>query len=576
MSDGILTQTDFSGGVWEGSRVPENTAYAIVNGLLNEDDGAIRKRGGTKAYMSGTTTARILGIADVETMVGPRHLLWGEPGVLNLGVISEVSGIRAALGSSARPLPLSRPVAYRQVIILPRMSLTGRQPSMVVYAGSYKFLDYSAGTVSWPNGSSTVTGSGTSFLANVDAGMMLSGSPFLDTVIKSVDSNTQLTMVSPNNNPTASSVAYTAKAVSVTDLNFAPSVKTGSAIIVATVGSPGRLVVAWDNRVQFSQTEATNLGPIFTQTDYHELPITATVTGLQGMGWDLLVFTTAGLYVISNMAYDLTDDLGNVQHRVDLVNRDLVLLGDQGLGSWRGQTVAPCVEDVYLVGRDGSAEAISQGIRPSYRMMVKQGLIPGIAAIHRGHYFLPMIDPESYLTQDMLVCRLDGAQPAWTRWWGQAGECTALAVRQGAGARKPRLFGAASLPDTVVELTDCFDPEDSTGLDADGSAPELDIVSRKLEAAPQTAVSWLDMRLLYELSGDPDPSLLLFHQDGRSEPREGLVSAGSLSENPSAQPPRKRFRRRAQSVRFRILSSGASRKCVVRSLEVGFRRRGMS
>jgi hypothetical protein len=115
------------------------------------------------------------------------------------------------------------------------------------------------------------------------------------------------------------------------------------------------------------------------------------------------------MYVIQNMAYDLTDDAGNPQQRLDLVNRALVLLGDLGISAFRGA-------GVYLVSRDGWAQVISEPIRPMYREYVLAGLIPGGATVHRGHYCQPFLVPDDtggeHIWYDTLVCRLDGAQPA--------------------------------------------------------------------------------------------------------------------------------------------------------------------
>jgi hypothetical protein len=70
---------------------------------------------------------------------------------------------------------------------------------------------------------------------------------------------------------------------------------------------------------------------------------------------------------------------------------------------------------------------------------VKAGYQPGLATVHRGHYFLPIVNGSTWV--DTLVCRLDLERSPWTRWAGHAAG-TAYAVRVGATTRSPKLFGA--------------------------------------------------------------------------------------------------------------------------------------
>jgi hypothetical protein len=72
----------------------------------------------------------------------------------------------------------------------------GGNPIVGMYAGSLKAAAYTTGTITVTNGSKTVAGVGTSWLAGVDAGMILNRLSDYG-VVKSVDSNTQITLADP-------------------------------------------------------------------------------------------------------------------------------------------------------------------------------------------------------------------------------------------------------------------------------------------------------------------------------------------------------------------------------------------
>jgi hypothetical protein len=155
-----------------------------------------------------------------------------------------------------------------------------------------------------------------------------------------------------------------------------------------------RLLAGNGNRIDFS-----NIGVpgTFTATDWHQLPDGVSLTGLEGLRDSAVCFTTHGIYVISNLALQLTDADGNVQHRVDRYSRDGVLWGDAGIAGWEGGLVAPMRDGVWLISLGVASEALqayqlmSRPVADLYKGYVDAGYAPGGAAIYRGHYILPIL-----------------------------------------------------------------------------------------------------------------------------------------------------------------------------------------
>jgi hypothetical protein len=80
---------------------------------------------------------------------------------------------------------------------------------------------------------------------------------------------------------------------------------------------------------------------------------------MAALGDDVLVFTTAGLYVLGNIAYDLTDAAGNLQQTLRRMTPDLILWGDAGIASWGNELIVPATDGVWLVGAGGQIRLLS-------------------------------------------------------------------------------------------------------------------------------------------------------------------------------------------------------------------------
>jgi hypothetical protein len=358
---------------------------------------------------------------------------------------------------------------------------------LVYYAGSLKTSQYSTGTVSLTNGSTDVTGSGTSWTANVDAGMILTESG-VHAVVKSVDSNTEITLTDPWQGSTLVGTSYLLDVEVTQSMPFLGGAR--SYVVAAGAGSP-RLLFCTGNRVYF-----TLRGDPFTfsESDYHEVPASALIVGAEGRGDSALIFATGGIWSIGNLSFDPVDASGNIQHIVEQVNKDVILWDDYGIGGFSGGLVIPAIDDVFAMNADGLT-ALTAAIRPLYRDYVKAGYQTGQGAVHRGHYFLPILNGTTLV--DTLVSRLDRGA-AWTRFaGGAAGAAYATLIAE--TSRTPKLLGLAA--QRVTDLSGAFTPAEANALDADGTTSDMVIITRDLPTGANQPGFATRLRARYELDG---------------------------------------------------------------------------
>jgi hypothetical protein len=144
--------------------------------------------------------------------------------------------------------------------------------------------------------------------------------------VETVDSNTQLTLRDEWNPGTAAGTAYSLDAVKqVTNL---VDVKTGAtdgpsssrrSISGFVYGQNGRIriqragrpVHVREHRLLGPAGGCATLGPTRSTTRASRSP-------------------RDGVWTISNMDFDLTDDAGNVQQQLSQISKDVMLWGDQG------------------------------------------------------------------------------------------------------------------------------------------------------------------------------------------------------------------------------------------------------
>lgn len=490
----VIAQEDFSAGMYRNMAphlIPQNAAWDIRNGLLN-DEGSIYRRGGTvnksgAAFGSGGLTF----LWDGYTDAGLRTLF---ANASDFGVLDSDDSTVVNLGSDGLSVPRTAAFVGGSLFI----------GGGYIYGGSRKTATYSTGTVTKTQGSKTITGSGTSWLTNLDTGMLFQFGSERVYQIASVDSNTQLTLRDAYQGSTAAGAAYTAHHIYVIDSVNDPYIDGNVYGAVANRAVVLNHAIGNEVRAYFSNVGSPH---VYGATDYHTFPWGGRGLGLATLGQTLFVFITTGIWSIDGMAYDLVDDDGNTQHRVEQVAPDLVLWGQPGIASYGQTLVVPCVEGIFLFDGISRPQRISAPIEDYYRDYVEAGYTPGRAAVYRSHYFLPILSGTSWV--DTLVCRLDAATPAWTRFDDNGGRIAAYAVRQPESA-EPILLGAeADASSRVVNASDYFEPEAANKNDADGTTHEFRVTTRDYPTGSNTKNSVRFVRTRYELedASTDDPQL---------------------------------------------------------------------
>jgi hypothetical protein len=140
--------------------IPTNACYDAENALL-DDDGSAYKRAGGVYKTAAVTGNRVRQLWDGQLAGGLRTFFATDSAFYTLD--SDDTTVRS-LGGAGGSVQGARWVAFRDVLY---------GPGGVMWGGSRKTADYSTGTVTVTNGSTAVVGAGTSWLANVDVGMLL-------------------------------------------------------------------------------------------------------------------------------------------------------------------------------------------------------------------------------------------------------------------------------------------------------------------------------------------------------------------------------------------------------------------
>jgi len=379
-----ISQDDFSAGsVLSVARhlIPRTGAYRIVDGLL-DDDGSVYRRGGS-AYKSNavfsSTALRALWDGFLPA-VGARTL-FATPAAF--GVLAADDVTPTSIGGGG----LSEPVSFAQIGDF--LWLGGGK----LYAGSRLTGPYSTGTITTVVGSTTVTGSSTSWDVgtDIDAGsiLALSGDTSRFYVVASVDSTTSLTLTEPYLGTAGSGQTYTAKAIETV------SGRGGrSASIYGQAG--GRLLTFENEKAYFSNGVDATTGrlcpQIFSANDYWKIPGGGRGIAVATVRDRALLFSTAGLYMLSNLALDLTDPSGNIQQRLEQVSPDLIAWGAAGITNYQNAVIAACTDGVYLVDGVSAPVLLSKSITPRYVAHVRAGYKPGQMTVYRGHLILPVLN----------------------------------------------------------------------------------------------------------------------------------------------------------------------------------------
>lgn len=493
-----LAQDDFSGGMVRNVAphlIQENAVYDVINGLLN-DDGSVYRRGGTAYKSDAATDTEIVFLWDGSLTPGARTFWASES---NFFVLDSDDESPVNLGGDG----------LTQAGVAAEVGGFLFLPGGYIYGGSRKTAAYSTGTVTTVNDSPTVTGSGTSWTANVDVGMIFQTATSERVyIVQSVDSDTQITLTENYEGTGAGGKTYSLSNV----YKIAAADPYYDSAGYVSLQSQ-KLFAYSDNRVFFS-----NLGNphAYDATDYHRLPAGATVTGAANIGDAVLIFSTKGVWKLSGAIYDLTDAAGNVQHQLDLLSEQLILWDPAGLANWEQMVIAPCVNGVYLIDGVSSPVMLSSTIDPALNFYTDGGYGLGQTVAYENHFFMPVLEESTNIVQETFVCRLDTAyldrrrttKFPWTRFSGTGGTMNAFAVRVSGTTNTPFLWGAGA-DARIHDCTTFFHPANAVKNDADGTTFSFRLITRDYETGDMTENVVRKMRLRYELidNGGDDPTI---------------------------------------------------------------------
>lgn len=506
-----IPQRDFSAGMFRGIArhlIPPTGVYNALNGLFDEDGNFYRRGGSEYKSDAGLGTTGLRWVWDGALSPGARTLVARST---TFGVLDSNDTTILDLGAGAGATGLATPT--RAVKVGGLLFIGGG----TIYGGSRKTANYSTGTVTTTTGSRVVTGAGTTWSTNVDAGMLFRRSGERVYVVESVDSNTQITLTEQYQGTGGAGQAYTLKQL---ELATAPY-KTAE--IYATLFD--RLIPASGNRLDPSASDdAAGLTRPHTYdaTDFQVFP--TDILGAEGLRDTLLVFCADGVYAMSGLGFDQTDAAGNIQWRSELVNRDRILWGKEGVATFGNHLVVPCVDGVWTMGVAAGPQLLSRSINGLYASYVRAGHHPGLAAVYGAHYVLPILDSSNAVI-DMLVCRLDrpietplGICFPWAHWDGHGGNVAALAVRVGgaSAARQPSLLAASRATGSrLLKLNAAFAPDAAHKSDADATTHVWEVETRDHETGPPGSTT-RRLRITYELidAGTDDPKISGWYSKG--------------------------------------------------------------
>jgi hypothetical protein len=410
-------QGGFGAGVWEGQdqldQAPDG-AVRQADDCFVDPQGVLRSRNGAP-LLQGTTwaTDRLSWVWEGTLAPGLRTIfatrsIPGSPGGTNaghgLGVL-DGSNNSAANFSPGGYYYLDYPLSY---VLLDSMlfigglgaALAGGDNTDVtkqgmLYGGSRKTAAYvPGGTIAVTQGSAVVTRAAGGFTANVDAGMLMfspgSGSaPRRFHVVKSVDSDTQITLVQPYAGATGTITPDFRPLALIGAGGSGAGTYRASALYGSCVG---RLLSLEGNKLYVSDgpdpaTGASRAHSLPT-TNIIEFPLDAQGVAIQTIRNQTFVFTTAGLYRVTGLEYDITDADGNPQWTIELLSRELVAMSNASIVTWHQALIVPCLDAIYIVDGVNPPQPISNGV--DWQTIVNSGRALGQAAVFRGYYLLPV------------------------------------------------------------------------------------------------------------------------------------------------------------------------------------------
>lgn len=592
MASGLtrIVQSDYAAGIQPDVArhlISTRGAYDIINGLL-DDDGSVYRRGGAQYQ----TTAGF----------GTDGLRWGWSGVVAAGNRTLVASPDnfAAINSSGDGFidlggdGMDQP--YSAAVVEGLLFIGGPSDGhSYIYGGSRKAAAYTTGTITVANGSKTVTGAGgTAWLASVDEGMLLQIGNERVYVVADVGDDDTITLRDAYEGGGGGGQAYSLRPLyEITDADpYQPSP------YFATAGNRLLRVDPATNHVHFAGLDVSagrSIPHSWGADDFHAFANGVEVLGLAAIGEVAVVPTTEGAFTIQGLSYELVDELGNPQQRVDHVASE-VLWENAGMTAFRTALVMPCQDAIYLFSPSGQVDQLSISIESLYRSYIDRGFHLGVAEVYNNHLFLPILNG-SYSAVDLLVCRLDRpgtvrGQTAfpWVRLGGSGAAVAAVFIHRRASG-SPELYAAQSDDASrLLKLNSYFNPTAATKNDPDGSTHEFWLVTRDYLTGPLNLNRVRKVRMHYDLidADADDPTIRLDYSVPGvpvGAPLWGTVNWGAFNwtagneanftyvvgdapETAAREPYVWPLNRRVRQIRLRLRSSGPSAKLVLRHLEI--------
>lgn len=269
-----------------------------------------------------------------------------------------------------------------------------------------------------------------------------------------------------------------------------------------------RLIVGSGRIVRFSSFDATGKPTprVFAATDYHELPEGVEIRGLAAIRDTVLIFTSGGIWTITNLALDLTDDYGNPQQTLSKDFPDLSAVDHNTITEYEGRLIVPCADHVYLIDPASSPVAITNSIAADYQTDAREKRF-GAGWTWHNHYFLPVVvfdgGSGNWLGSYVRVCRLNRPVRGrmtyypWTTFEGEAGR-----VVVGNAAVSPL---AATGTGWLLSFGLIFREEVAWVHDSDGVAPVFEIETNDFPTGNGQPNHVRELRAYYTMRAGDDP-----------------------------------------------------------------------
>ncbi len=574
MSLDRVVQNDFSAGMFRAvarDLIPPNGVWDLQNLLLDED-GALYKRGGyVHQVATAPSTKTADGVWHVNTAAGERTLVLVKGGTFatqySLYVL-DAAGTGWVLLAEYSEMP-------GDVAVVGGIAFLGS----VAYGGSRAAsptVAYATGTVAVTAGSDQVTGTGTGWTGTVlPVGTLIQVGPATAAptgVVSSVESATSLTLTHGFVGPTGTGQAYQAwGALPATEagLGSGPKLSAG-----------GRLLSLQGNKVYESNGFTTAGAPDPFQEvgySYIEIPAGGLPISFAAIDNDVMIFTTQGVFVLSNIAYDLTDDYGNPQQSLRRVYPDIQVWGQGALASWQGGVIVAARDAVWLLSQSGP-QRLSDSLGQYYRAQATGTQLPGRGTVFNGHYFLPLVG-------QVLVCRLSHPTEVrgqlvfpWTRITTTPGQTTHFTVKSSAttsgfvttGTGESRLLAVTGPSPKLQDWTSVFMPSATNRSDADSTTPVASLETRDFTTGDGNLNTIRRARIRYEMEGLTTPTMTGdIATAGETGYRSMARSFADVAPaNTAEQPYTWGTAERARRVRLRFQSSSLTTKLVIRGVEL--------